>query len=306
MSKVSKQVKFHNPKAYSPAVYIPCWLIQVDAHQLSHQAKLLYGRLAQWSNANGVVYRSVKQLSQELGFSSDCVERTLKELRDVKLIETYQVKPRGVNHYRFLEHEWMSEPINKNLEYDSPLPPKIDILPIPAKVRVHTRKSAGTIYREEIERNNKKTTTTNEDQKIDDLSSSSDFIINEKSDRTLLQLRDKYLPDDVFDRNNREFLKQCRHHLDNGDKTRFNFSRRMKGLESIIKAGFFETPAGYNERKIVKSMFTPEEVALIHKYSHALRMVELGANLKDYMPDKDEVKKAIKLLAKSEKLQNPV
>jgi len=306
MSKVSTQVKFHNPKAHSPAVYIPCWLIQIDAHKLSHQAKLLYGRLAQWSNANGVVYRSVKQLSQELGFSSDCVERTLKELRDVKLIETYQVKPRGVNHYRFLENEWMSEPINKNLEYESPVPTKTDILPIPAKVRVHTRKSAGTIYREEIERNNKTTTTTNEDPKTGDLSSSSDFIINEKADSKLLQLRDEYLPADVFNRNDREFLKQCSHHLDNGDKTRFNFSRRFKGLESIIKAGFFETPAGYNERKVVKSMFTPEEVALIHKYSHALRMVEFGANLKDYIPDKDEVKKAIKLLAKSEKLQNPV
>lgn len=304
MSKVSTQVKFHNPKAHSPAVYIPCWLIQIDSHQLSHQAKLLYGRLAQWSNANGIVYRSVKQLMQELGFSSDCVERTLKELRDVKLIETYQIKPRGVNHYKFLENEWMREPINQNLEYDSPVPPKTDIIPIPAKMRVHTRKSAGTII-EEIKRNNKTTTTTKEKTKSSG-SSSSDFIINETADSKLLQLRDEYLPADVFDRNDREFLKQCSHHLDNGDKTRYNFPRRMKGLESIIKAGFFETPAGYNERKVVKSLFTPEEVALIHKYSHALRMVELGANLKDYMPDKEEVKKAIKLLAKEEKLKNPV
>lgn len=302
MSKASTQVKFYNPKAHSPAVYIPCWLIQIDSHQLSHQAKLLYGRLAQWSNANGIVYRSVKQLMEELGFSSDCVERTLKELRDVKLIETYQIKPRGVNHYKFLEHEWMREPINKNLEYDSPPPPKTDIIPIPAKVRVHTRKNAGTII-EEIKRNNKTTTTTKEKTKSSG-SSSSNFTINEKTDSKLLQLRDKYLPADVFDRTDEEFLKQCSHHLDNGDKTRYNFSRRLKGLESIIKAGFFETPAGYKENRVVKSIFTPEEVALMQTYLHVQRYSEAGAKLEDFIPDKDEVKKAIKLLAKSEKLKN--
>lgn len=246
-----------------------------------------------------------QHLAIHYGCNRKTIYNALNLLKDIGLITRQDLREKG----RFVKFHYVvhlrpkNQTETKKSQSDKGISP-VPVLPQMVKPEVVKRNAykTNTIQNKD----NKKTTTTNDDPKTGDLSSSSDFIINEKADSKLLQLRDEYLPDDVFDRNNREFLKQCSHHLDNGDKTRFNFSRRFKGLESIIKAGFFETPAGYNERKVVKSMFTPEEVALIHKYSHALRMVELGANLKDYMPDKDEVKKAIKLLAKSEKLQNPV
>jgi len=97
----------YNPKSHAPAVYIPAWLIQISSKKLSFQAKILYGRLAQWSNTKGIVHRSSPQLAQEIGCEKRAVERYLKELRDVKLIETYQVKQGGENHYRFLDHEWI-------------------------------------------------------------------------------------------------------------------------------------------------------------------------------------------------------
>jgi DNA-binding transcriptional ArsR family regulator len=109
----------YNPKAHAPAVYIPCWLIQVPSSELSHQAKLLYGRLAQWSSAKGDVHRSVKQLSQEIGVPPSTVDRTLKELREVGLIETVRREYGGINHFKFLRHSWMDEKINSNLEYQS-------------------------------------------------------------------------------------------------------------------------------------------------------------------------------------------
>lgn len=108
--------KTFNPKLHSPAVYIPCWLIQVSSKELSHQSKLLYGRLAQWSSTKGIVHRSVPQLSEEVGMSKSTIDRTLKELRSVGLIDTYQAEAGGINHYQFLEHDWMSATLSKSLE----------------------------------------------------------------------------------------------------------------------------------------------------------------------------------------------
>lgn len=106
-SNISHQKKLHNPKSHAPAVFIPCWLIQVPHKLLSFGAKLLYGRLAQWSNVKGDVFRSVPQLSKELGMGVRTVEKFIKELKNVGLIETYHPQAGGQNHYRFFDHEWM-------------------------------------------------------------------------------------------------------------------------------------------------------------------------------------------------------
>lgn len=109
--------KLHNPKSYAPAVYIPCWLIQVSSKLLSHGAKLLYGRLSQWANENGQVFRSVNNLSQEIGVSYRSIEDYIKELKDCGLIGTYRNVEGGVNHFRFYEHTWMYDPIKEQLVY---------------------------------------------------------------------------------------------------------------------------------------------------------------------------------------------
>jgi len=131
MSKV-----LHNPKSHAPAVYIPCWLIQVPSSQLSHGAKILYGRLAQWSNSGGIVFRSCLQLSEELGMGISSVERRIKELKDVGLIGTYHPKAGGLNHYEFYNHPWMNESIKKELCYE-PFDP-------PSEVTVPPVRSDGT------------------------------------------------------------------------------------------------------------------------------------------------------------------
>ena len=78
--------------------------------------------------------------------------------------------------------------------------------------------------------------------------------------------------------------------------------RRLKGLETIIKSGFFETPAGYRENKIVKSTLTPEENALFAKYQHGLRMSELGQSMSLWVTDKEmiEVNKIIEKIKANE------
>ncbi len=117
--------KLHNPKAHTPAVYIPCWLIQVPDSKLSLGAKMVYGRLAQWSNTKGQVHRSSTQLSHELGMSKSPVDRYIKELKNVGLIGTYQASKGGVNYFEFYDHEWMYEPIHPNLCYADPIPKQV-------------------------------------------------------------------------------------------------------------------------------------------------------------------------------------
>ncbi len=123
------QKKLHNPKSQSPAVYIPCWLIQVSTKCISNNSKIVYGRLAQWSNETGKVYRSAPQLSEEVGMHVRVVERSLKELRDVGLIGTFQTIAGGSNNFEFYDHKWMHEDINSNLIYKSNPPTETSVPP---------------------------------------------------------------------------------------------------------------------------------------------------------------------------------
>lgn len=124
------QKKLHNPKSYTPAVYIPCWLAQVSTQKISQNAKTVYGRLALWSSENGKVFRSAPQLAQELGMSISGIERALKELRDLHLIGTFQPRAGGCNHFEFYDHPWMHEEINSNLIYKSHPPSDLTVPPV--------------------------------------------------------------------------------------------------------------------------------------------------------------------------------
>ncbi len=149
--------RIHNPKSHAPAVYIPCWLIQVPIKLLSLGSKITYGRLSQWSNDKGIVYRSAKQLGEELGTSYRSIEEYIKELKKVELIGTYHPQAGGLNYFEFYDHPWMHEPINENLVYkpDNSDPPQNRVVP--------TTESCGTpphdrvvINKKEIKLNNNK------------------------------------------------------------------------------------------------------------------------------------------------------
>jgi hypothetical protein len=139
---MSTKLKLYNPKSHTPAVYIPCWLIQVPTSLLSNNAKIFYGRLAQWSSATGIIYRSLNQLSKELGTPARTLERPLKELKECGLIGTYHSQAGGVNYYAFYDHPWMHEPIVDELVYkQDPIPDENDP---PTNLSVPPRKCAGT------------------------------------------------------------------------------------------------------------------------------------------------------------------
>lgn len=153
--------------------------------------------------------------------------------------------------------------------------------------------------RKNIQKKESKKTTTTLARDNPKKSSSSDFVISEKVDKELLAERKKHLQADDLDRTDEEFLRQCSHHLDNGDKQKYNLTRRLKGLKTIIQSGFFEKPAGYDEKKVVKSIFTPEENVLIQTYEHALKMEKLGMKIQDFIPEPQELKRAMQLAEKA-------
>ena len=160
-------IKLHNPKSFAPAVYIPCWLIQISSSLLSHAAKILYGRLAQWSNESGQVYRSVPQLSEEIGASRSAIDRHLKELKEAKLIGTFHPQAGGVNHFEFYDHEWMHAPIKKQLVYKSDDYDPTSKVTLPhVKIDVTPTSKMTCINKKEIERNKKDNNNTNNPVKI--------------------------------------------------------------------------------------------------------------------------------------------
>ena len=124
----------HNPKSESPALYIPCWLSQVSTKLISDGAKILYGRLAQWSNSKGDVYRSAPQLAKEVGVSYRTIENRIKELKTLGLIGTYQPKKGGMSSYVFYKHPWMDDKLHAGFNLDNP----------PPNLVVPTTKNGGT------------------------------------------------------------------------------------------------------------------------------------------------------------------
>lgn len=102
---------------------------------------------------------------------------------------------------------------------------------------------------------------------------------------------------DKSNRTDEEFLKQGSHFLDNAGRDKYPFHARLKALKTIIAKGVFEKPAGYDEKKIVKSPFSPEDHASIATYYHVKKH---GLKMEDFFPDPKELKKAMQLAEKAQ------
>jgi len=168
--------KLYNPKSHSPAVYIPYWLIQVPHDDLSFGAKLLYGRLAQWSNTKGDVYRSCPQLSKELGMGIRTIQKFIKELKDCKLINTLHPQAGGVNHFQFYDHHWMYAELAEELTYEDQDLPHNHAVPTaqPCGTPTHNR---AVINIKEIKRNNKDLKTLVDSSKSTDYTKDDLFML---------------------------------------------------------------------------------------------------------------------------------
>ena len=86
--------------------FIPEAVSRIPSSELSDGAKIVYGRLMRYSGKDGVCKPKRKTLMEEVGYKHlSTLDRKIKELRDIKLIE---VKQRGLQRskeYFFLLNE---------------------------------------------------------------------------------------------------------------------------------------------------------------------------------------------------------
>lgn len=255
--------KLHNPKSFAPAVYIPCWLLQVPNKLLSYAAKLLYGRLSQWSNEKGDVFRSYHQLAHEMGSTKRSVSDYISELKKVGLIDSFQPQAGGLNHFIFYDHDWMHMPINEYLCYKSEPDPTQDsahpptqnpALPHAESCATPTQNPA-RINKKEIKRN---TTTTKPAVPVQKSHSepvvvSSSFSKNPKTqkDKCIESLTHIYedhafTTPEILDLD--DFLSAAMHLLDNrGDRS---LNERLKGIKSLVQQNKFDGSTEWIQKRI--------------------------------------------------------
>ena len=110
----------YNPWNEDYGIKIPGWLVRYK--EVSFGAKVTYGRLVQYAGKNGVAYPYVQTLATEIGAERRTVERYLKELRELGVLEVQSGKATGNrNRYFFVDHEWKTESsVDVNLEAGLP------------------------------------------------------------------------------------------------------------------------------------------------------------------------------------------
>lgn len=98
--------------------FIPNWLLR--RKEVSHGAKLIYGRLAQYSGKTGICRPRQQLLADETGMCERQLREYLTELKNLRLIRSIQ---RGLglsNEYLFVWHEWIKEAMQvTDVQYDS-------------------------------------------------------------------------------------------------------------------------------------------------------------------------------------------
>jgi hypothetical protein len=141
----------YNPHKLFVGVFIPNTLLRY--HKLSHGAKIVWGRLAQYAGENGEAYPKISSLADETGMSDRQVKTYLKELREHKLIKSDRTG--SSNKYHFLWHEIFEEALSvKNGEGKNPAHRKGRILPIGREESCPSDKADKTLQNGALEAEN--------------------------------------------------------------------------------------------------------------------------------------------------------
>lgn len=131
----------------------------------------------------------------------------------------------------------------------------------------------------------KKETTTTKQEVV---------VVSETIDQDLIELRNECMPND--EREPEEFVKQCKWHLDSGDKNNYTFSQRLAGLKRLIRNKTFETPATYPKpKKQAQNFVTSSDYSLLQDYKAWLNDHSKRVSIETWFPDAAHRARAIKL-----------
>lgn len=162
---------------------------------------------------------NAKHLKEHFKCGKDKIYSTLNKLIELGLLTVHHKRDKG----KFTKPFYMlhTKPITVASIDSSPRPD------LPDTVQPDTE-NTDTYKTKSVENKEVKTTTTS--------------IFSEETDKQLLSLREKHLPPD--ERDDEEFLKQCKWHVDNGS-SKYNQGQRIAGIKKLLSNGYFETPASY-------------------------------------------------------------
>lgn len=105
-----------NPYKKFNGIHIPEGISKVPISQLSHGAKMCYGRLARYAGKNGVCFPGIKTLAKEIGVCRRAVDDYMKELKDFRLIESRRRGLGKSNLYYFLDNDVLRDALTCELE----------------------------------------------------------------------------------------------------------------------------------------------------------------------------------------------
>ena len=94
-----------NPYKKFNGIFIPDWL--AVRREISQGAKIAYGRLLRYAGKDGKCYPSIDKLANDIGVKKRQVAGYLKELKELKLIESIQRGRGHSNEYLFLFHDFI-------------------------------------------------------------------------------------------------------------------------------------------------------------------------------------------------------
>jgi len=97
--------RIFNPHSHFCGSFIPNWLLR--RHEISHGAKLVYGRLCQYAGKDGECYPKLQTLADELAMGLSTVHKYVHELERWNLIRSIRRGLGMPNKYLFLTHIWM-------------------------------------------------------------------------------------------------------------------------------------------------------------------------------------------------------
>lgn len=103
-----------NPRRRYLVAVVPNWLMEQP--NVSANAKLLYGRLMEFADERGVAWPTIEQLMRSVAMSQSSVQRALRELTVLRLIESEQLDPSKPPNRYFLDHPWAVERADFNRE----------------------------------------------------------------------------------------------------------------------------------------------------------------------------------------------
>jgi len=106
-------MKYINPHKMFIGCFIPNWLARCE--NISSSEKIVYARLCQFAGKDGECFPRQETIAVEVGLKVDAVNKIIKRLAELKLIESKRVGLGKPNKYKFLWHDLMN-PDNGNHE----------------------------------------------------------------------------------------------------------------------------------------------------------------------------------------------